>query len=80
MTDRTLPREGLRAWLPVLGLAFAAFTFNTSEFLPVGLLPDMAAGLGETVSDTGLIITGYAWVVAIMSLRPFDLQALTHSI
>lgn len=68
MTDRTLPQEGLRAWLPVLGLAFAAFTFNTSEFLPVGLLPDMAAGLGETVSDTGLIITGYAWVVAIMSL------------
>ncbi|MDO5532791.1 sugar transporter [Sutterella sp.] len=61
-------REGFRAWLPVIGLAFAAFVFNTSEFLPVGLLPDMAASLDETVSFMGLVITGYAWVVSIMSL------------
>lgn len=60
--------SGLRAWLPVIGLAFAAFVFNTSEFLPVGLLPDMAESLGETVSFMGLVITGYAWVVSIMSL------------
>lgn len=62
------PATGFRAWIPVIGLAFAAFVFNTSEFLPVGLLPDIAADLGETVSFTGLVITGYAWVVALMSL------------
>ena len=33
---------GLQAWLPTIGLAFAAFVFNTSEFLPVGLLPNIA--------------------------------------
>lgn len=52
----------------MIGLAFAAFVFNTSEFLPVGLLPDMAASLNESVSFMGLVITGYAWVVSIMSL------------
>ena len=61
-------RYGIRAWLPIIGLAFAAFVFNTSEFLPVGLLPDIAVHLDETVSFTGLVITGYAWVVAVMSL------------
>ena len=61
-------KYGIRAWLPIVGLAFAAFVFNTSEFLPVGLLPDIAGDLGETVAFTGLVITGYAWVVALMSL------------
>ena len=32
----------------------AAFTFNTSEFIPVGLLTDIAAGLGVTETDAGL--------------------------
>lgn len=58
----------LRAWLPIASLSIAAFVFNTSEFLPVGLLPDIAEGLGETLSFTGLVITGYAWVVALTSL------------
>lgn len=58
----------LRAWLPAASLAIAAFVFNTSEFLPVGLLPDIAQGLGESLSFTGLVITGYAWVVALTSL------------
>lgn len=61
-------KYGFRAWLPIIGLAFAAFVFNTSEFLPVGLLPNIAEHLNETVSFTGLVITGYAWVVAVMSL------------
>ena len=26
---------GFKAWIPTIGLAFAAFVFNTSEFLPV---------------------------------------------
>lgn len=56
------------AWLPISGLAFAAFIFNTSEFLPVGLLPEMAKSLQLDVSTMGLIMTGYAWVVALTSL------------
>lgn len=50
--------DGIRAWLPVIGLALAAFVFNTSEFLPVGLLPEIAKSLHASVEHTGLVITG----------------------
>ncbi|MCD8338598.1 MAG: MFS transporter [Burkholderiales bacterium] len=60
--------NGYKIWLPTIGLAFAAFVFNTSEFLPIGLLPNIAESLHETDSQTGLVITVYAWVVALMSL------------
>ena len=59
---------GFKAWIPTIGLAFAAFVFNTSEFLPVGLLPNIAESIHESVSKTGLIITVYAWVVSLLSL------------
>ena len=67
MSTPVLHKTGFRAWLPIIALAFAAFVFNTSEFLPVGLLPDIAKSLHETVPFTGLILTGYAFVVAVMS-------------
>ena len=62
MSTPVLHKTGFRAWLPIIALAFAAFV------LPVGLLPDIASSLNETVPFTGLILTGYAFVVAIMSL------------
>lgn len=68
MTAPQRHKFGLQAWLPTIGLAFAAFVFNTSEFLPVGLLPNIAESIGESVSKTGLIITVYAWVVSLLSL------------
>ena len=62
------PTPGLKDWLPVFILAFAAFIFVTTELLPVGLLPDIAQSLGKSESFTGLLLTVYAWMVAIASL------------
>ncbi|MEU6443183.1 MFS transporter [Streptomyces sp. NPDC047046] len=41
-------------------LAAGAFLMGTTEFVIAGLLPDMAADLGVSVSHTGLMITVFA--------------------
>lgn len=54
--------------IPMIVMAAAGFTFNTSEMIPVGLLSDIGADLGVSEAKTGLLITAYAWVVALLSL------------
>lgn len=46
--------------LPLLALAIGAFAIGTTEFSPMGLLPNIANDLGVSIPSAGMLITGYA--------------------
>ena len=57
-----------REFLPLVGLTISAFLVNTSEFIPIGLLSDIAGAFHQTAAQTGVMITVYSWAVTILSL------------
>ncbi len=59
---------GKRQWLALAGVAVAAFVFNSSEFMPVGLLTDIGASFGTDEATTGMLVSVYAWAVMILSV------------
>ena len=52
----------------LVALMLAAFTFNTAENLPIGLLELISESLRVPVSAVGLLVTGYGVAVAVSSL------------
>lgn len=57
-----------KQWMPLLGMTIAAFIFNTSEFMPIGLLTDIAQTFSITQAQAGAMITIYSWAVMLLSL------------
>src|SRR5256886_3304251 len=53
--------------LPLLALALASFGIGTTEFVIMGLLPDVARDLTVSIPQAGLLVTGYALSVAFGS-------------
>ncbi len=51
--------------LPLLAMAAAAFGIGTTEFVIMGLLPDVAKDLGVTIPQAGMLVSSYAIGVTI---------------
>ncbi|MCU6499560.1 MFS transporter [Rugamonas sp. A1-17] len=56
------------AWLAVLSVAVGSFALVTTEFLPVGLLPSIAAELGVTEGIAGMLVTIPGLVAAFAAI------------
>ncbi|MFF0393229.1 MFS transporter [Kitasatospora sp. NPDC004615] len=51
--------------LALLALAIGAFGIGTTEFVIMGLLPEVASDFGVTIPTAGLLVTGYAIGVVV---------------
>ena len=58
----------VKQWLPLVALVICVFIVNMSEFVPIGLLTDIATDFSISESSAGMLISMYAWAVAILSL------------
>ena len=57
--------SGARVALAIVALALGSFAIGTTEFVTMGLLPDIARGIDESIPTTGHIITAYAVGVVV---------------
>jgi DHA1 family inner membrane transport protein len=61
---QTTPRTA-HVGLAILALALGGFAIGTTEFVTMGLLPDIAHGIDESIPTTGHIISAYAVGVVV---------------
>ncbi|ENQ3079531.1 MFS transporter [Bacillus sp. WLY-B-L8] len=57
--------SNLKTRLALTSLMISTFAIGTTEFIIMGILPDVARDLDVSISSAGLLVTGYAIGVAI---------------
>ena len=57
--------SGVTMTLPLIALAVGAFGIGTTEFVVMGLLPELARDLDVAIADAGLVVTAYAAGVVV---------------
>ena len=60
-----MPRFNSPVRRALLALALGGFGIGTGEFVMLGLLPNVASSLGESIPHTGLLISAYALGVVV---------------
>ena len=70
LTDRTRSTDGValstaRVVVAVVALAVGGFAIGTTEFVTMGVLPDIAAGVGVDIPSAGHVISAYALGVVV---------------
>jgi len=64
-TSTTERVHGSHVGLAITALALGGFAIGTTEFVTMGLLPEIARGIGESIPRTGHIISAYALGVVV---------------
>ncbi len=64
------------SWIAIGSLSMGAFALVTSEFLPVGLLPQIAEDLGITTGQAGLMVTMPGFLAALAA--PLSIMLAGH--
>src|ERR1700678_4821508 len=63
--ETTAERKNILLHTPLMALAIAAFGIGTSEFIIMGLLPNLADDFQVSIPKPGVLVTGYALSVTI---------------
>lgn len=61
----SVDRSSRTALLAIFALAVGGFTIGTTEFVSMGVLPEIAAGVGVSVPTAGHVISAYALGVVV---------------
>lgn len=59
------PRRPAHLWWALIALALGGFAIGTTEFVTMGLLPDIAESIDRSIPTTGHVITAYAVGVVV---------------
>lgn len=63
--DAPAPPSAARFWPAVVALAIGGFTLGTTEFVTMGVLPQVADGIGVSIPVAGHVISAYALGVVV---------------